>query len=637
MTSKRELLHHLTDQNLSASQRAQARCRLASKLEDEGDYEAAREVMGELWRRIGERPLLERLDEETKGAVLLRAGVLTGWLGSSRQISGAQEIAKNLITESIVIFEGLGENSKAAEAQIDLAYCYWREGAFDEGRVVLREALSRLESGNIELRAKALLRSAMIERSSNRHNEAFKIHTEAAPLFDQIENHCVVGSFHNEFALVLRNLGSKEYRKDYIDLALIEYSAAAHHFEKAGHIRYQACVENNLAFLFWRVQRLADAHKHLDRAQILFAKLRDDVHSAQVDETRARVLLAEDRVVEAEKAARRAVRTLEQGDEKSLLAEALTTLGVTLVRLRHLQQARSALERAIATAQQVGDLESAGSAALTMVEHLGSNLSDDDLAATLAYAELLLENTQDTETIRQLAKGACRAASLIYASPEFPSSFNWARFSFDQEMARYGKHLIELALKRSEGSVTDAARLLNLSHQNLSSKIQRYKDPIKFRKPIRQRKRSTIDSRKPVSDSGPEVVKKTRSVTILLVEDNEMVADAVRETLEVKGWTVETCSDGTSALEKISGEDHYDLLLFDYDLPEMNGIELVQRARQMGHRSRTPVVMLSATPVEAAAREAGADVFLPKPQGIGLLAETFNRLLGEREQESNPT
>jgi hypothetical protein len=108
-------------------------------------------------------------------------------------------------------------------------------------------------------------------------------------------------SFHNEFALVLRNLGSKEYRKDYIDLALIEYSAAAHHFEKAGHIRYQACVENNLAFLFWKVQRLADAHKHLDRAQILFAKLRDDVHTAQVDETRARVLLAEDRVVEAEK------------------------------------------------------------------------------------------------------------------------------------------------------------------------------------------------------------------------------------------------------------------------------------------------------------------------------------------------
>lgn len=631
MTSKRELLHHLTDQNLSASQRAQARCQLASQLEDEGDYEAAREAMGELWRRVGERPLVDDLDEETKGLVLLRAGVLTGWLGSAKQISGAQETAKNLITESIVIFEGLGDNTNAAGAQIDLAYCYWREGAFDNGRVVLREALSRLGSGNIELRAKALLRSAMIERSSNRHNEAFKIHTDAAPLFQQIQNHCVIGSFHNEFAIVLRNLGSKEDRKDYIDRALIEYSAAAYHFEKAGHIRYQACVENNLAFLFWKVQRLAEAHEHLDRAQILFSKLRDDVHSAQVDETRARVLLAEDRVVDAEKAARRAVRTLEKGDEKSLLAEALTTLGITLVRLRHLQQARSALERAMDTAQQVGDLESAGSAALTMIEHLGSNLSDDDLATSLAHAEVLLENTQDTEKIRQLAKGACRAASLINASSEFPSSFNWARFSFDQEMARYGKHLIELALKRSEGSVTDAARLLNLSHQNLSSKIQRFKDLTKFRKPIRQRKRSTIESRKPASDSLTEVVKKTHPVTILLVEDNEMVAGAVRETLEVKGWTVEICSDGTDALERIISQAHYDLLLLDYELPGVNGLELVQRARQLEHRSRTPIIVLSATPVAAAALRAGANEFLPKPQGVSSLVETISPLLEARD------
>src|ERR1051326_6080211 len=94
-----------------------------------------------------------------------------------------------------------------------------------------------------------------------------------------------------------------------------------------------------------------------------------------------------------------------------------------------------------------------------------------------------------------LAKCACHAASLLHASPEFPSTFNWAALSFDQELIRYGKHLIELALKRSEGSVTDAARLLDLSHQNLSSKIVRYKELAKFRKPIRQRKRSRIDSR----------------------------------------------------------------------------------------------------------------------------------------------
>ncbi|HEY6803607.1 MAG TPA: response regulator [Pyrinomonadaceae bacterium] len=633
MTSKRELLHDLTDQNLSANQRAQARCRLASQLEDEGDYEAAREAMGELWRRIGERPMLEGLDEETKGAVLLRVGVLTGWLGSANQISRAQETAKNLITESILIFEGLRQNSKAAEAQIDLAYCYWREGAFDEGRVVLSEALSRLDGSNIELEAKALLRRAIIDRTANRNSDALRIHKEAAPIFQQIENHCLVGSFHNEFAIVLRSLGSTEDRKDYIDRALIEYVAAAYHFEKAGHIRYQACVENNLAFLFFKVHRFVDAHEHLDRAHILFAKLRDDVHSAQVDETRARVLLAEDQVVEAEKAARRAVRTLEKGDEKSLLAEALTTLGISLARLRHLQQARSALERAIHTAQQAGDTESAGGAALIMIEYLSSNLSDDDLVATLTRAEVLLESTQDTDKIRRLAKEACRTASVINASPEFRSSFNWTGFSFDQEMARYGKHLIELALKRSGGSVTDAARMLDLSHQNLAAKIARYEELGKLRKPVRQRKRRNIGNSNYANVLREEVPETRPTLSILLVEDNQTVADAVRETLALKGWAVEICSDGTDAMERIIGDAHYDLLLLDYDLPGVNGIELVQRARRMDQYSRTPIIIFSATSVEGEAREAGADEFLPKPQGMSLLRATITRLLGDREPE----
>ena len=325
MNSKRDLLHHLTDENLSANQRAQARCQLAIQLETEGDYEAAREAMGELWQGIGERPLLVGLDEETKGVVLLRTGVITGWLGGAKQVRGVQESAKNLVTESIDIFEALQKRSRVAEGLIELACCYWREGAFDEGRVLLSDALHRLGESDIELRAKALLRLAIIEKDSKRFGDALRIHSEAAPLFEQLQNHCLIGSFHNDFAIVLRNLGSAENRQDYIDQALIEYAAAAYHFEQAGHIRYQACVENNLAFLFWKLQRCADAHKHLDRAQILFARLKDDLHGAQVDETRARVLLAEGRVLEAEKAARRAVRTFEAGDGVYLLAEALTT------------------------------------------------------------------------------------------------------------------------------------------------------------------------------------------------------------------------------------------------------------------------------------------------------------------------
>ena len=489
MKSKRDLLHHLTDQNLSANQRAQARCELAIQLETEGDYEAAREAMGELWQRVGERPVLAGLDNETKGAVLLRAGVLTGWLGSAKQISGAQEIAKNLITESIEIFESLQENSRAAEGQIELACCYWREGAFDEARILLNQALHRLSDSDVELKAKALLRSAMIEAESKRFGEALRIHAQAAPLFQQLENHCLIGSFHNEFAIVLRNGGSAENREDYIDRALIEYAAAAYHFEQAGHIRYQACVENNLAFLFWKLERFADAHKHLDRAQILFARLKDDRHGAQVDETRARVLLAEGRVVEAEKAAHRAVRTLEKGNAWSLLAEALTTHGTALARLDHVVHARAAFEQASNVAEQAGDIEGAGLAALTMVEELSQHLSNNDLCITVDRAAKLLAESREIATVRRLAKTSSYVLSVVRNYLELPPTVDWSKFSFPEAVLRYEAHFIKQALRDAGGRITRAARLLGFKrHQSLTSLLnKRHKDI-----PVTRRKRSII-------------------------------------------------------------------------------------------------------------------------------------------------
>lgn len=122
----------------------------------------------------------------------------------------------------------------------------------------------------------------------------------------------------------------------------------------------------------------------------------------------------------------------------------------------------------------------------------------------------------------------------------------------------------------------------------------------------------------------------TRTITILHIEDDETIATVAREMLEGEGWQVHTCDHGDAAVEHIAGAVHYDFLLFDYDLPGIDGLELVRRARKLVHRSRTPVGVLSATPVEAEAREAGADVFLRKPQDIGLLAETVNKLLAER-------
>src|SRR5713101_6404589 len=214
------LLEEIDNPSLTVNERASLRCRLARHQEASGDYDAAREAMAELWQGIGARPVLEGLDDEIKAQVLQRVGALTGWLGSASQIEGSQEMAKDLISESIRIFEELGNRDKVGEARSDLALCYWRAGAYDEARIILQEALAEFDERDVEERAIALLRQALVERESKRLSEALILHNQAAPLFDQIDDHLLTANFHLGFANLLNRLSSTEHREDYIDRAL---------------------------------------------------------------------------------------------------------------------------------------------------------------------------------------------------------------------------------------------------------------------------------------------------------------------------------------------------------------------------------------------------------------------------------
>jgi CheY-like chemotaxis protein/tetratricopeptide (TPR) repeat protein len=581
--------------------------------------------MGEMWSETGERPVLDELSEGTAAEVLLRVGTLTGWIGSVKQIEGAQETAKNLITESITRFEALQDTEKVAEAQTEIGYCYWRQGGFGEARVMLREALNRLPAGrNDELRALALLRLAIVEKTANRYNDALRIHTEAAPLFDAISNAANKGKFHNSFANVLKNLGAAEVREDYIDRALVEFAAASVYFEQAGHRRYQACVENNLGMLFGTARKFIEAHEHLDRAQALFTSMKDSVHTAQVDDTRARVLLAEGRVAEAERIVRSAVQILERGGEQSLLAEALTTHGLALARLGRYKLARLTLQGAVEAAQNAGDSEAAGLAALTVIEELAGHVTAQDLSATFDRAAELLSGTQHPATKDRLVSCARRVVHLAGVLPTPPT---WKGFNLYEAVRRFEARVIERALRDSGGVVSRAAQLLGINRQSLDTMLHvgRHRDLAHLRTPAEPRRKSLM-FRDEVDC--PD----TRAVAVLHVEDDALVAEGVRMTLNGEGWSVETCGDGAAALERLRGGARYDALIFDNNLPDTSGVELIRRTRTLAHRQQTPIIMLSADDVELQARRAGANAFLSKPADLHALAETVARLLARKKE-----
>jgi len=512
------------DSVTALSERAHSLCALARKQEEAGDFEAACATIREFWERVGDRPHVDGLDEVVRGEVLLRSGALSGWIGSARRIIGAQEIAKDLISESATVFENLGLVERVAEARIDLAICYWREGGYDEARVTLRQVLDLLGDRQSEQRLRALLNSALVERSSMRYREALHVHQEAAPLFENSGNHALTGKFHNEYATVLKNLGLAENREDYIDQALIEYAAASFHGEQAGNKRFLALVENNVGFLFVRLGRFGEAHEHLDRARTLFVALSDNGMIAQVDDTRARAFLEQGRYAEAETAARGSIRVLEEGDEQSLLAEVLTTRGTALARLRRNDDALGILERAMKVAEQGGDPDGGGIAALTIVEELGSIVPFAKLLKYYRDAESMLARSQHPgiqlrlgECARRIlsnqdhgdaglndkfaaaplgANGSGSKQSAVNAQSS-ASNERQVGCSLEEAVLRFEGDLIKRALEASGGSVTRAARMLGITHQGLAFILNgRHSSLLSVRTPIRRRRRSIIRYRR---------------------------------------------------------------------------------------------------------------------------------------------
>ena len=116
-------------------------------------------------------------------------------------------------------------------------------------------------------------------------------------------------------------------------------------------------------------------------------------------------------------------------------------------------------------------------------------------------------------------------------------------------------------------------------------------------------------------------------VTILFVEDNDVVLKVVKRTLELEGWRVEVYEDGVAARREFESEEQYDLIITENDVPGASGLELIRCARALPHRRDTPIIMFSSGPHRAEALRAGADEFLKKPEGIYAVGKTVALLL----------
>ena len=109
--------------------------------------------------------------------------------------------------------------------------------------------------------------------------------------------------------------------------------------------------------------------------------------------------------------------------------------------------------------------------------------------------------------------------------------------------------------------------------------------------------------------------------SVLVIDDETMILDAIRIILEDSGHSVVTCSDPAAGVQEASRGDH-DLILVDIRMPGINGAEVTRRIRTARADARVLIVTAFPNdPLVAKAREAGAFAILKKPFEIGAVLD----------------
>jgi DNA-binding NarL/FixJ family response regulator len=117
--------------------------------------------------------------------------------------------------------------------------------------------------------------------------------------------------------------------------------------------------------------------------------------------------------------------------------------------------------------------------------------------------------------------------------------------------------------------------------------------------------------------------------SILIVDDSKMVRGIVRVFLEARGYAVcGEAGDGVEAIEKARALKP-DLIVLDFQMPRMNGIEAASALK--GMMPNVPIIlftMYSDSLTKSTTEAVHVDLVVPKPEGIGKLAEGVGNLLG---------
>lgn len=116
---------------------------------------------------------------------------------------------------------------------------------------------------------------------------------------------------------------------------------------------------------------------------------------------------------------------------------------------------------------------------------------------------------------------------------------------------------------------------------------------------------------------------------LLIVDDSDVIRSELQSLIKGEGYEVSVAASGNEGYSTAMEQGPFDLIITDYNMPGMNGIEMVHKLRQDGKYAQTPVLVLtteSSTELRKKGQEVGVRAWLVKPINHDMIKKVLTKL-----------
>ena len=313
-----------------------------------GDYSRGYQLLSVFWNDFRVKPNTAELSEDIVAEIFLRCGSISGYLGRSGKISEAQEISRTLLFDAKQKFFQIRMEAKEAECDNYISLTYERIGDIKTAREFLENAFDKNISISHPVRLFSHIIDSLLNLTEKNHEIIINNSLMLESLFQNCPNKNFQGCFYNHYGLALKHLGKTNEAMD-------KFLSARHLFFEIGHHQYCGALENNIAHLYLYMLQYKEAHNFAKKAENTFKLVGDFCRQGYSLDTQACIYLSEGEYEKAMDCADKALKLLQNGENKLFLLNTYKTKINILLRLKNPSEAVETFQKAKTIAEQIDE------------------------------------------------------------------------------------------------------------------------------------------------------------------------------------------------------------------------------------------------------------------------------------------